>query len=356
MSELTANRGEWSELYALFKIFSEHSVVAADMNLQPTNEKYTFLQVLREDIPNRKYIYDLQTDNIVKIYDADGVVVKVVDISDLPEKTKSIFRKIKEADEPTFAINEAIGVMADLLLEKIKANSGEKADIVAIVKDKIAEQSKLGFSIKSQIGGASTLLNASKQTNFTFNIKRFSGSADQINDISGKSKIRDRLQQIFNAGGTLEYSHITSQSFTKNLRVVDTVLPQIIANMLVDYYSSKASSLQELCEHCANNNAFGLGKTEIMFKVKSFLRAVALGMVPNKEWSARLSAYGGYIVVRDDGLLLCYHLYNDDDFKDYLFNNTKFDTPSSTRHDFGTIYFQDEQPMINLNLQIRFFK
>jgi hypothetical protein len=56
MSGLRANKGEWSELYALFKIFSEHSVVAADMNLQPTDEKYTFLQVLREDVPDRKYI------------------------------------------------------------------------------------------------------------------------------------------------------------------------------------------------------------------------------------------------------------------------------------------------------------
>lgn len=357
MIKLTANRGEWSELYALFKIFSEHSITAADMNLQPTDEKYTFLQVLREDEPNRKYIYDLQTDNLIKIYDINGNTIKVVDISNLPEKTKTVFRKIKEAEQPTFSIDEAIDIMGDLCLTKIKANSAKKSDIVAVIKDKVVERSKpIGFSIKSQIGGASTLLNASLRTNFAFKINEFSGFADQVNDTDGKSKIRDRLQQIFDAGGSLEFSHINSERFTKNLRTIDTILPEIIASMLVDYYSGKANSLKELCELTGAKNLYGMGEKEISFKVKSFLRAIALGMIPNTEWNTYLSAYGGYIVVRDDGLLLCYHLYNDDDFKDYLFNSTKFDTPSSNRHNFGTIYFDDLQPMINLNLQVRFVK
>lgn len=353
---IKANKGEWSELYALFKVFSEHSIVAADKNLQPTDEKYTFLQIFREDVPGREYIYDIQTDNIVKIYDHNGKTIKVVDISDLPYKTKSVFHKIKEADERTFTINEALEIMSELLLEKVKASSGEKSDIVGIVKDKITKNSKLGFSIKSQVGGASTLLNASANTNFAFKINNFSGYADRVNDTGGNSKIRDRLQQIFEAGGTLEFSHITSPTFTKNMRLVDTVLPQILASMLVDYYSGNGSSLQELSERIGAQNLFGLNAQDISYKVKSFLRAVALGMVPSKEWDTYLSSYGGYIVVRDDGLLLCYHLYNDDDFKDYLFNNTKFETPSSTRHDFGTVYFVDDQPMINLNLQIRFIK
>lgn len=58
--------------------------------------------------------------------------------------------------------------------------------------------------------------------------------------------------------------------------------------------------------------------------------------------------------MRDDGMLLCYHLYNDDDFRDYLFNSTKLDTPSTSRHDFGYLYEQDGEIYIKLNLQIRF--
>jgi len=47
---LTANKGEWSELYVLFKLFSENKIKAADMNLQPTDDEYTFLKIFREDV------------------------------------------------------------------------------------------------------------------------------------------------------------------------------------------------------------------------------------------------------------------------------------------------------------------
>ena len=353
---LTANKGEWSELYTLLKIFSERSITAADKDLQPTDEKYTFLQVFREDILDRKYVYDLSENNVVKILKPGGELVRVVDISDLSEKTLTVFRKIKESDQGTFTITEAISVMNSLLLEKIKASSGEKSDIIALVKDRVTSGSLLGFSVKSQIGGASTLLNSSFHTNFKFKLRDFTGYADRVNETDGKSKVRDRVKQIINDGSSFEFAGITSQSFSKNLRLVDTILPQILAQMIVEYYSGHGATVPELCRLVGQNNPFGMNEQEVAYKIKSFLRTVALGMVPSKEWNTYLSAYGGYIVVRDDGVLLCYHLYNDDDFKDYLFNNTKFDTPSSSRHGFGTIFYEDYSPMMNLNLQIRFLK
>jgi len=45
-----------------------------------------------------------------------------------------------------------------------------------------------------------------------------------------------------------------------------------------------------------------------------------------------------------------------DAFQNYLFKNTKFETPSTTRHGFGEIYQKDGGLFINLNLQIRFLK
>lgn len=358
MPTTKANKGEWSEVYTFLKILSEHDIAAADMNLQPTKEKYTFLQLIREDTPNNKYIYDIKTDDIVKIFNTDGEIIKTVDVSELPEKTKKIFNKIKKENKPAFAIKEATDVMNDLLIDKIKANSSQKADIIAVIKDKIAKQNKpLGFSIKSQVGGASTLLNAGRQTNFIYKINGFNGDASKINSISTKSKIRDRLQQISEAGGVLEFSSMDSPCFSGNLRIIDTVMPQVIAGMLVDYYSGNASSMHDLCKLYGESNPFDINEKEVTYKVKTFLRAIALGMVPSKEWDTYLAAYGGYIVVRDDGMLLCYYLYNDDDFRNYLFNNTKFDTPSSKRHEFGSIYSDtDGQLMIKLNLQIRFSK
>ena len=83
---------------------------------------------------------------------------------------------------------------------------------------------------------------------------------------------------------------------------------------------------------------------------------IALGMMPSKVWTGELDATGGYLVVKEDGEILCYHIYNRNEFEDYLLNNTKLETASSTRHDFGTVYKEDSKQFFRLNLQIRFLK
>ena len=79
-------------------------------------------------------------------------------------------------------------------------------------------------------------------------------------------------------------------------------------------------------------------------------------MVPGKVWDGFTKAHWGYIVVKENGDVICYHLYNRDEFLEYLYENTKFETASSSRHDFWKIYTEGSRCYINLNLQIRFLK
>jgi len=72
--------------------------------------------------------------------------------------------------------------------------------------------------------------------------------------------------------------------------------------------------------------------------------------------SGTLDATGGYLVVKDDGEILCYHIYNRNDFEEYLLSNTKIINPSLTRLKFGKVYKDNETFYIKLNLQIRFIK
>lgn len=92
------------------------------------------------------------------------------------------------------------------------------------------------------------------------------------------------------------------------------------------------------------------------FKLKKFLAAAALGMVPSRSWSGRDEATGGYIVATSSGDVVAFHIYNRDNFEDYLIENTRFETASTGRHGFGLLYEEDGQTKINLNLQIRFKK
>ena len=80
-------------------------------------------------------------------------------------------------------------------------------------------------------------------------------------------------------------------------------------------------------------------------------------MVPSKEWSGIDEATGGYIVVRNDGEVLAFYIYNRNVFEQYLLDNTKFERGSVNKHDYASIYKDNnDEYFINLNLSIRFMK
>ena len=63
------------------------------------------------------------------------------------------------------------------------------------------------------------------------------------------------------------------------------------------------------------------------------------------------------LLVKKDGDIVCYHFYNRKDVEDYLYNNTRFERGSRTRHEYGSLYRADDGKVyIKLNLQIRFKK
>ena len=353
---LKANRGEWSEIYTLFKIFDEKKVAAADEKLMPIEgQSYTFLKVLREDVINERLEYNLESPGSVVIYDADGNEKRVINTEGLGSKTRKILQAIRDSNASSFEMPFAEDMMSEYLIGKIKASSSQKSDLVAVILDRIADHKpELGFSIKSQLGGASTLLNASSQTNFIYNVKNYNGTIDEINEIVGSSKVRDRLVRLREKGATLEFQSTSSDIFNSNMRLVDSSFSTIISEMLIAYYSGKAKYVPDLCKIVGEMNILGMNEHEVSYKVKSFLRSVALGMVPSRPWNTYLSTYGGYLIVKENGDLVCYHLYNDDQFKDYLFNNTHFETASTGRHGFGRLYEENGELMFKLNLQIRF--
>lgn len=81
---------------------------------------------------------------------------------------------------------------------------------------------------------------------------------------------------------------------------------------------------------------------------------IALGMLPATRWNGKYEATGGYIVVKSDGDVICFHIYDRNLLEDYLFCNTKFETPKSSRYEMGQIYKRGDKYFFNLILQIRF--
>ncbi len=357
------NKGEWSEFYAFLKILDERKLFAADRNLEIIDGKYfVFHKIIREEADESTKMYDIsQSETSVIITDEDGRLLKEFDATSLKDKTIKIFDRIKNEKARSFSIPEAQELMADLLCTKVKASNAKKADLVAIIYDRISKtMPMLGFSIKSMVGGASTLLNPGQTTNFIYKVSGFSGDLNAINAIDSHSQIRDRVQAIRDAGGSFDFTGVSNDQFSVNMKMIDTALPDFIAHMLLHFFSDNHRTVAELTKELAEDplisDKYGLTLANYEYKIKNFLDAVALGMVPSKPWDGFSKAHGGYIVVKENGDVVCYHLYNRDEFRSYLYENTRFDAPSTGRYGYGELYEENGQLFFKLNLQIRFLK
>jgi hypothetical protein len=84
------------------------------------------------------------------------------------------------------------------------------------------------------------------------------------------------------------------------------------------------------------------------------LGAVAMGLRPSIEWDGDTTKFSGILVVKNNGEVVFYYLYNRKNFEEYLFKNVAFERPSTNRHKYGSIYKENGIDKIKLNLQIRF--
>lgn len=356
---ITGNKGEWSEIYALFKLLGDKVLYPGDSDMKKIkNLVYPILKILRtETTGNFEYAI---ADDIVIISSSEEELFRI-SVDEFKQKAQILLAEIKK-NNSTFSVEEIEEFMTSINCLSLKAKSSAKTDITIVVHDqRTGQQPTLGFSIKSQLGGASTLLNAGKTTNFIYEIEDVQLTDEQIieiNDINTKNKIKDRIEKIVQLGGVFCFTNLENSVFENNLVLIDSCLPEIISECLYLFYTSTSSKSSDLVEQIAESNPLEYNTDNThpyySYKYKRFLTDTALGMMPSKVWKGELDATGGYLIVKQDGEILCYHIYNRNEFEDYLFNNTKFETASSSRHEFGKVYRENGKLYFKLNLQIRF--
>ncbi len=358
---LTGNKGEWSEIYTLLKLLGDTVLYPGNEDIERIpNILYPIIRILRSE-SNGDFEYSIE-DNIVVVSGNEQVLK--IPISEFKAKSTALLNYIKTSSSRTFAIPEIEKFMQEINCISLKASSSTKTDITVVIHDQRTNQTPtLGFSIKSQLGSPSTLLNAGKTTNFTFKITKLKLTSKEIlevNNIKTRSKIKDRIEAIYSKGGVFQFAKVDKQIFSNNLVLIDSLLPQIIAQIVFEYFSTSNTIMDDLLSVIENQNPlnFDLSNNHqfYTYKMKRFLTDIALGMMPSKVWSGQYDATGGYLIVKKDGDVLCYHIYNRNDFENYLINNTKLETASSSRHGFGELYEENGELFFKLNLQIRFVK
>lgn len=377
----SGNKGEWSEPYVVLRLLADGRLCQADCDMLPSNDEYArILEVIRGDTR-------------ATIDGNGGVVFAYTDLGGKchAEQTNQV-NLLKQANRLFKTLSSVKGLCGSLELpdetvglkkfgfkqlknpSSLKRQTAKRDLGVVVDSPALGYHQFLGFSIKSEVGAPPTLLNASHATNIVYRVKGLTPQqAEGINGISGPRKIMARCQAIKNSASSIEHEAFASPIFEDNLDIVDSALPLMVSDLVKTHYfgqilstkdmepdgssriSNKLSRAVELLSqkepYCSKAR-----KNYCEVKIKRFLRACALGLLPSEVWNGKEDASGGYIVVLPDGRLVALYVYNTNLFEKYLYESTIFERASTTRHDYMQLVPDGETGdcLLKLNLQIRF--
>ncbi len=352
---MSGNKGEWSELYVFLKLLSQGRVYAANERVEKIdNVYYPILKVMREEIKGEVIDYVIRDKRIsVEIQSQEILSIERIEME---KQADRLLREIS-SHSGSFELEEIANFANGIKVTKIKAPSADTTDISMQIEDIHTNFIRnVGFSIKSEVGNAPTLLNAGLTTNFIYKVTGISyEQADEINAINTRTKIKDKMAKIAEFNGKIQYYGMNHDGFKRNLTMIDSSMPEIIGNMLLYFYTQDIKECRKLVDILGEKDPLGYGDSMMYtYKLKKFLCSCALGMKPAKQWDGLDEANGGYIIVKASGEILAYHIYNRNFFEQYLLDNTILDRASTSRHEYMSLYEVNGEMFIKLNLQVRF--
>ena len=168
------NIGEWSELYTLAYLLAYGGAYAADENQDAIPS--IFHKVLQVHIFHKdesRYLNYTINNIDVEIGLGDN---KITNVSRSSIKTllDLMFEELTNGKHRrTFELATGNNLLALLSKNKVSAGSNQFENDLELVLEDLESKvptPKVGFNIKSQLGGRSTLLNASGATNFIYEV------------------------------------------------------------------------------------------------------------------------------------------------------------------------------------------
>ena len=342
---LKGNKGEWSEIYVLLRLLADGKIYSADENLNKLENIYfPILKIIREEIKGEVKEYEIDKD--VKIY-INGEKIKEIPTLRFEEEAINLLNEIRnEKSKSSFSIEKSEEFINQIKCFKLSAPSSNKSDIIMKIIDiNTGFSPTVGFSIKSELGASPTLLNAGKTTNFIYEIQHENNILKEVNSIykiSGEKKhidVRGRIAKLIKDNALISYYGMENETFKDNLVLIDSNMDRIISETILYFYRDGITNCVDMVNKLELENPENYrNKHAYAYKFKKFLTSVALGLKPATLWNGTDEANGGYIIVNKEGGVVDFHIYNRNYFEDYLLKNTRYETASTTKHDFGKLY------------------
>ena len=371
----TLNKGEWAEFYVMLKLLGEGKLYAADNKLKKKLDSYLdVLKIIRQEYETQvlEYIVDRDDSSVIVKPQGAETVLATIPMTEFEKCATTLFQGIKHAKGMSVSAPDSVCEFAKVIyvgkpkapaVKALKRQFGGKNDIFIEVRDgQTAIVSVMGFSIKSKFGHNPTLFNAGSSSQYLF---RLSGCDDtimkefnSITDGKGGRAWGCCVQYLHSHRIGAEFARTQYPVYGENLYLVRESMAQIMAWCVHDRLLTREPEhrVKETVERMAVANPLGVGNPDIYYEkaIKDFLMAGFTGMTAGSKWDGKEQVNGGYIVVMDDGDVICYHSNDRESFRDYLYRNTYFEYVSADKYNWGYIVKIDGEYYLPLNISVRF--
>lgn len=369
---LKKNIGEWAEVSAVLNILAtgrvatvrlngsklartSAGVVVASMRLERGANviSYNFLREGGEysrlevsvddrlvDIYSRK---DVEQDNLLFI--------------------ENLKNAIKDKSSRTFEVSGADDLLRKYCMGNGKSRSSLKQDLELelINVDGTISPAK-GFSIKSYTGGDPTLFNPGNAARFRYRIdgaKKVLAEKLVAEQSSTKGRVINTFSTLDSNGVLTNSVSVPDAAFQRNLELLDAQMAEVMGLLILNAFAAGNKTVKQSLNRLILSDPLEFGadaEVYYTYRVKAFLRAVALGFTASKPWTGNEDAAGGMILV--DPNLTCFCFLSDKaEFESYLLENSYFETPSTSKEKYGgycTLEFDEKKGYyIDLLMQIR---
>jgi len=334
------NKGEWAETLSLLKILSSPDwKISKGNKFGEKTDEFLKVEEIKASL-NSKIIYRNISETEFLINQ------KIHQKKDFEEIFSAFFEEVLNAKEQTFLIkNKDVKDFLETTELPGKASSSVKADLVVKFE---GENSFEGASLKSSIGGLSTLVNSTKHTLISYDLT----TNENFNLSEANPKGRDKYiksAEYVDENTSNWDSTIESDIYRESLIGIDEDLPELLGSLLFYSYLCRPPTFINIFE----NYAFIDREKEI---IKEFLEASFCGLMPSKKWDSFKECKCLVDIKKDQSLLLYRYEENDSTLKDFLFNTVKFETPSSKNSGIKEIVKTvDKRKKLFLSVQLRLF-
>ncbi len=207
--------------------------------------------------------------------------------------------------------------------------------------------------------GTTTLFNINESVRFIYvlkhrNLSEF-GLYENYSNYSTNYK-RKILNDFMESGGQIDFVKVENELFKNNLVLIDSKMPELLANLVLLFYKSDFKTTLELTNELKRLNPlnYNLEFSHFFYqsKIQRFLLELALGMNTLNVWTGKYNETTLPMLKIEDNKLLNYQINTHNIFEEFLFNNTQL---LDLENDMETkmLFNSDRSEMfIHLNLQI----